>query len=432
MSKKVAFYFDNSRISQVDCRDIESGNPGIGGTEYLFLLISTLLTKSDNDIDITVFNTSKGWIPECLKVQIFTSINDAYVYADNHGYDYFVFRPQIGETFEEKLKSSSFHGKTKLIPWCHNFLTYKQLSLYSKSDMIARIICVGREQMDLYMDLPAYNKSDYIYNCFDIDEDTIAAVRNNSFSERKNIVTYIGSIVPAKGFHILAKAWPEIEKSIPDAQLYIIGSGQLYDRDAVMGTFNIAENTYESMFMRYLTNGEKIKDNVHFMGIMGKEKESILLKTKVGVPNPSGNTETFGLTALEFQSNGAKVITKKCAGYMDTVFNGNLYSNEKNIAKLIINALKSKDLDYASFVKMNNAFFSKTVVIKQWEKLFKDGYVLEPEGKSFLQIPNKKFRLKWLKYLIHKFSYGLFLEGFFPPIDRFVNFYNKCINSRFT
>ena len=70
MSKKVAFYFDNSRISQVDCRDIESGNPGIGGTEYLFLLISTLLTKSDNDIDITVFNTSRGWIPECLKVQI--------------------------------------------------------------------------------------------------------------------------------------------------------------------------------------------------------------------------------------------------------------------------------------------------------------------------------------------------------------------------
>lgn len=259
MSKKVAFYFDNSRISQVDCRDIESGNPGIGGTEYLFLLISTLLTKSNNDIDITVFNTSKGCVPECLEVQIFNSINDAYVYADSNDYDYFVFRPQIGETFEEKLKSSYFHGKTKLIPWCHNFLTYKQLSLYSKSDMIARIICVGREQMDLYMDLPAYNKSDYIYNCFDIDEDTIAAVRNNSFSERKNIVTYIGSIVPAKGFHILAKAWPEIEKSIPDAQLYIIGSGQLYDRDAVMGSFNIAENTYESMFMRYLTNGEKLK-----------------------------------------------------------------------------------------------------------------------------------------------------------------------------
>ena len=426
MSKKVAFYFDNSRISQVDCRDIESGNPGIGGTEYLFLLISTLLTKRDNNIDITVFNTSKGWIPECLKVQIFTSINDAYVYADNHGYDYFVFRPHIGETFEEELKYSSFHGKTKLIPWCHNFLTYKQLSLYSKSDMIARIICVGREQMDLYMDLPAYNKSDYIYNCFDIDEDTIAAVRNNSFSERKNIVTYIGSIVPAKGFHILAKAWPQIEKSVPDAQLYVIGSGQLYDRDAVMGSFNIAENTYESMFMRYLTNGEKINENVHFMGIMGKEKESILLKTKVGVPNPSGNTETFGLTALEFQSNGAKVITKKCAGYMDTVFNGNLYSDEKNIAKLIINALKSKDLDYESFVKKNDAIFSQDMIIKQWEKLFKDGYVLEPADRSFSKIPNKEFRLKWLKYILHKISSIASLENCIPPVDRFVNFIEKC------
>lgn len=425
MSKKVAFYFDNSRISQVDCRDIESGNPGIGGTEYLFLLISTLLTKSNNDIDITVFNTSKGCVPKCLEVQIFNSINDAYVYADSNDYDYFVFRPQFGESFEKELKSSSFHGKTKLMPWCHNFLTYKQLSLYSKSDMIARIICVGREQMDLYMDLPAYKKSDYIYNCFDIDEDTIAAVRNNSFSERKNIVTYIGSIVPAKGFHILAKAWPEIEKRVPDAQLYVIGSGQLYDRDAVMGSFNIAENTYESMFMCYLTNGEKIKDNVHFMGIMGKEKESILLKTKVGVPNPSGNTETFGLTALEFQSNGAKVITKKCAGYMDTVFNGNLYSDEKNIAKLIINALNTKDLDYASFVKMNNAVFSKVVVIKQWEKLFKDGYVLEPEDRSFPKLPNKEFRLKWLKYILHKISCITSLEGCIPPVDRCINFIEK-------
>lgn len=425
MSKKVAFYFDNSRISQVDCRDIESGNPGIGGTEYLFLLISTLLTKSNNDIDITVFNTSKGCVPECLEVQIFNSINDAYVYADSNDYDYFVFRPQFGESFEKELKSSYFHGKTKLIPWCHNFLTYKQLSLYSKSDMIARIICVGREQMDLYMDLPAYKKSDYIYNCFDIDEDTVAAVRNNSFSERKNIVTYIGSIVPAKGFHILAKAWPEIEKSVPDAQLYVIGSGQLYDRDAVMGSFNIAENTYESMFMRYLTNGEKIKDNVHFMGIMGKEKESILLKTKVGVPNPSGNTETFGLTALEFQSNGAKVITKKCTGYMDTVFNGNLYSDEKNIAKLIINALKSKDLDYESFVKKNDALFSKDMVIKQWEKLFKDGYVLEPADRSFSKLPNKEFRLKWLKYILHKISSIASLEGCIPPVDRCVNFIEK-------
>ncbi len=105
----------------------------------------------------------------------------------------------------------------------------------------------------------------------------------------------------------------------------------------------------------------------------------------------------------------------------------NITEPNADIAKLIINALKSKDLDYASFVKMNNAVFSKVVVIKQWEKLFKDGYVLEPENKSFLQIPNKKFRLKWLKYLIHKFSYGLFLEGFFPPIDRLVVFYNKCI-----
>ncbi len=38
-------------------------------------------------------------------------------------------------------------------------------------------------------------------------------------------VISIGRLVPWKGFHTLIKAWPEIVKKVPDAHLYIIGSG---------------------------------------------------------------------------------------------------------------------------------------------------------------------------------------------------------------
>lgn len=427
MSIKAAFYFDNSRISEVDCRNVKEGNPGIGGTEYLFLLISLLLTERDNGITVTLLNTKQGLVADCLNVRLVKNIYEAYEYADTHGYDFFVFRPSGGETFEDVLPT--LQGNTKLIPWCHNFLTYKQLAMYAKSSMVAHIICVGREQMDLYMDLPAYNKSDYIYNCYDINDEIKQKVQNFPFYKRENIVTYIGSIVPAKGFHLLAKAWPEIEKNIPDAQLYVIGSGRLYDRTTTMGTFNIAEASYESSFMPYLTENGTIKKNVHFMGIMGKEKETILLKTKVGVPNPSGNTETFGLTALEFQYFGAKVVTKKCPGYLDTVYDGYLYAKENNIAPLIIKALKERNSAYSDLMEQFAPRFSTHLVLSDWEKFFK-----EVKRSSHISLHlndnliNPDFRLKRLKNWIHRINSNWTFCRIFPPVDRIYNIISKLYN----
>lgn len=40
----------------------------------------------------------------------------------------------------------------------------ENLDFYAKQPNVVRIITVGREQLDLYRDHPAYNKSDYIYN----------------------------------------------------------------------------------------------------------------------------------------------------------------------------------------------------------------------------------------------------------------------------
>ena len=72
--------------------------------------------------------------------------------------------------------------------------------------------------------------------------------------------------------------------------------------------------------MKHITNDNQVLPSVHFLGVLGEEKNDLLLKCRVGVPNPSGNTETFGFTAIEMQSMGCNITTMKCSGYLDTVF----------------------------------------------------------------------------------------------------------------
>ena len=123
----------------------------------------------------------------------------------------------------------------------------------------------------------------------------------------------------------MAKAWPKILEEVPDAELFVIGSGKLYDKKSKLGKWGLADERYESTFMKYLTRGEDLLPGVHLLGTLGGEKYAVLAQTKVGVPNPSGHTETFCISAVEMQMMGARVVSKRCAGYLDTVRNGVLF-----------------------------------------------------------------------------------------------------------
>jgi len=47
---RVAFYLNTETLRQVDLRDVDAGNPGIGGTEYLFFLIARHLGTSRSTV----------------------------------------------------------------------------------------------------------------------------------------------------------------------------------------------------------------------------------------------------------------------------------------------------------------------------------------------------------------------------------------------
>lgn len=425
MVMKVAFFLENSAIENVDCTDVVSGNPGIGGTQYTILLVATMLNCRENGIEIILYTEVDGKFPKNLNYCVTGNFTNTIHIANKDNVMYLVFRHNASLIIDGTL--AKLKTNTKLIVWDHVFVCYWELDYYAKDPNIFKIINVGREMNDLYRDHPAFKKSCYIYNCVK----TAGAekmVNTHPFRKRDKIVTYIGSIVPFKGFHILAQAWPEVLEKEPTAQLYVIGSGKLYNQGCKMGRYGIAEESYENLIMQYLSRDGVLLDSVHFMGILGKDKNEILLKTKVGVPNPSGITETFCISAVEMQLMGAVVTTIKAPGYLDTVKNGHLFDSVDDLASNIIELLNSNESNYSQALSYFESNFSPESVIPRWEKLFLSGTVQCEKNLS-----NPSYRLKWLKECLRRLSTHFpSIYRINPTIERLYLFGERLIKGRTT
>lgn len=394
----VSFYLDNKTLpDMVDPLEYLESNPGIGGTEYAILTISYLLSREEG-FKVSLYVTKQVNVLNCnYNIVVIENIVDAINKADGNNDDILIF-PNVGLSQPHLIKDVKH--TVKLVLWCHLFCSKALLDFFAKNHIVDWYINVGEEELDTYRDHLEYEKSDYIYNGIHVVEDIGLLPR---YVERKNVVTYIGNIKPYKGFHVLAKAWKKVIKEIPDAELNVIGSGRLYDRSVRLGKYNIATEEYENQFMPYLTdeNGDILK-SVHFLGIMGREKFDILKNTKVGVPNPSGVSETFGYSAVEMQMMGCLCTTKLCPGYLDTILpTGILYENEDQLAECIIELLRRVDNQIDSSVKGLRSKFSFEVIIDEWVRMLTNIY--NNEGK--IHKPSNKnmfYRLKCLKDVVRK------------------------------
>ena len=394
---KVGFYVNNSQFPKVDCRNVIDGNPGVGGTWHMVLLVSSQLALRNNKIEVTLFTQVDGLLPEGPIVKHADNQEHAIYEADRKGLDIIVLN--YGGFDWANFDFTKINSKLRIIVWCHNFCNLKDLDLFSSESKIARIITVGREQMDLYRDHPAFNKTDYIYNCVPFPNAFKDDVVQHSFNKRENNVVYLASLVPAKSFHILADVWPYVLKHVPDANLFVIGSGKTYFKDAVLGDFDIASPEYEKRFLKPLLDTNKaIIPSVHFLGNLGLEKYNYLLKSKVGVPNPTGATETFCISAVEMQYMGCCVSAMSAPGYYDTFISGVITRRTKSaFANSIIKLLRSKEpvVSYSETIERLQNVFSIEHVLLDWEALCNSDFTKHIH--PITPLVNKCYRLKWLK-----------------------------------
>lgn len=356
---KVAFFFPNKNISTINFSNIEEGNPGIGGSEFSALLIASNLCKLHQH-DIMVFCEVESVFPVGLKWQECGDLIGAIKLVISQHIDFFIVD---GKLLTKDILCKFYN--VKFIAWANTFITDEYLDIFSKMNNVISVINVSKRQLESTKYHPIYRKSTYIYNAVPIKIlSKYSSLLPNA--KRAHNVCYIGSLHPAKGFQYLAKAWPAVIKEVPDAQLFVIGSGKLYGRNARLGKWGIASESFEKEFLPYIIENGKIIDSVHFLGILGSEKYEILSKCKVGVPNPSGVSETFGYTAVEMQFMGCQVTTIKCIGYLDTVFNkSNLYDSTENLSDYIVKLLRNDTNDYEETMKYIKNF-SINEIISCW------------------------------------------------------------------
>lgn len=368
---KIVFYLPNKNLKEVDCHNLEEGNPGIGGTEYIIQATVHYIHKlRPTGINIIVGVEDDTNISTSIHPII--KIDSIKELIEQTNPDYVIFK-YVDEVYQEARKAVSI-SKTRLLPWTHNFVSRRNLTVLANDDKIARIICVSCEQLNMYRDHKAFLKSVYINNGMPVTflENDIATIP--SLDERPHEVTYIGNIVDYKGFHLLAQAWPTVLKQIPDARLNVVGSGKLYDRTVQLGYYGIAEKNYEELFMPYLIDDKgEIIPSVKFWGVLGIEKNDVLKRTRVGVPNPSGISETFCITALEMQAMGTVVATINFGGFVNTVYHtGVLYKHTNELAASIVAQMKKTENDLEGFYQFMKENFAFEKIAKDWIILFDD------------------------------------------------------------
>lgn len=415
---KIGIFLDNNGVEGIDLSRPDLGNPGIGGTEYCFSVLIYSLKKYCSQYDVLVYLTKPTKLPMNSNFVVANNVIDAVKRSRLDKCDFIIIRNQARKEIYEGLKNVN----QKIIIWGHNFYLSEEAKLISNNDKIILNVFVGREQYDRYIDHDISSKSTYIYNM--VPESGCA----QRFNDSKTVV-YIGSLVEAKGFHILASQWKKIVEKYPKARLRVMGSGDLYDRSNELGKFGISNSDYEGKFIRYLTNKNgKLLDSVEFIGIVGRNKEKILSRASVGVVNPSGKTETFGLGAIEMNQHFLPVVTVKKFGFLDTVINkktGLTFFRSKNVYKGILRLLKNKKLneELGFKGKIRAKIFVPEILIKEWMEVF---LLLSSGQKIFYKAPTNNYfsNFKFLRIFVRFLRFNLKMK-FIPAVVDVETFFWK-------
>lgn len=394
--KKIGFLFNGSNFQGLDLRNCLVENPGVGGSVYALLTTGTMLADIAG-FQVIFYTLEQQCLPEkIIQRHVRTELEAIYM-AKADCVDIYIFNvcnyPEIFYTVLNELKLNA-------VAWVHNYINYQMIRELRVCDAIKRVVFVSQEHYDAYVDDPLIKKSTFIYLM-------VPQRKVNRKLETEKAVTYVGAICKSKGFHVLAKHWKYIKSQVPEATLYVVGSVKLY-RTVHTKSQGIAKPNYEKMFMKYLQDKDgQLLDSVHFMGLLGKEKEVVYEKTYVGVANPTGLTETFCLSAAEFEAHGIPVVTYNGYGLLDTVVTGRTgltSKSSKKQANYIIWLLKNKEENLRlgqggqEYTRQN---FAPSVVVQDWIKLI-DDIINCREAEFSFSGKHMNDNWKWLKYLNYK------------------------------
>lgn len=300
---RVLFVWDDGDVHGADLSSPELGNVGVGGTDFLFGSIPHELSRR-GVAHVSVLHANGNNRLSTLVSDIVppdgVTLN-AHLAQVSITFDFVVMRP--GAKMVEWVQA--LPPQVRVIAWAHNHLRAGMLTWLGAERRVVAVVNVGREQLSLTRLSACYAKSTWIDN-------PVYPEMAQAGATRTCRAVYMGALVPAKGFLALARMWPAIKDLAPQAELDVIGSADLYGAVSASGQRYI-DKVHQAL------GREPQRLGVHFLGRLGVEKSGVLAGALVGLPNPTGFTETSCLSALEMSSAGLALVVPHRWGYCDTV-----------------------------------------------------------------------------------------------------------------
>ena len=235
-------------------------------------------------------------------------------------------------------------GKHKVIIRLHGSHTYFASEMRNKpSFLIKALEKKALNKADAIVSVSRY-AADKTNKIFEIDRD-IEVIYNGIDLPKINRckkswkngskVVFTGSLMKKKGVFSLAKAWPIVKKTIPDAQLIMVGKDTIADGQSAKSKI------------------QKLTEDkcVTFLGHLPKnEMESVISQCDVAI-YPS-YSETFGLAPIEAMALRVPTIYTKLSCGPEVVKIQNLIDicvnpdDPEDIANKIVKLLRSEDLRF--------------------------------------------------------------------------------------
>lgn len=402
---KVVFYCDLIGIAERKLDDLEFGNPGIGGTQYLFLYITKLLSEYyvDKNVEVVFCTNAQVYIDNSnIHFELVRDFGTCVRYCKDNNVNILVIREHETIIGKDYLNGIKFN----VVVWAHNTINYNLQNLVARNRSIRKIVCVSQRQYDNMKDSLCFNKCVYINNWLPQQFITDSKKLMKNRTELTGTVMYIGALVPQKGAHNLLDIWSIVSKINPKLKLLIIGGERLRNRDSKLGPMGLAKIKYEKKLIRKL---HKINNgSVKFLGILSWRKIlPYMSETDIGIVNPSYffRDETFCMSAIELECFGKPVISRyRGDGLLTTVKHnktGFLERSNRQIAERVT-SFYDNSVSWESFSNNAHNFasqFNSQKALQDWVSLINNILNSKPE---FLNQNKIKFKIsKDAWFLLH-------------------------------
>jgi glycosyltransferase involved in cell wall biosynthesis len=421
---RIAVYFPNATLNHLDYSKPEIGNPGMSGTLFEIALLISLYPRMFPDVEFYQFSEIDSLIDSCPFIVVQNRI-DAALTAQKLCIDLLLINTTNSSEFLNAIKTY----KVRTVFWGQNYYFADLCDAITSNEYIVHNVFCSKQFYDRYIDHDLIKKSSYIFNIVIPSKNKIKP----QFDEPIEI-TYIGSIIPSKGLHLLTRSWSYILKRFPHAKLNIIGSAKLYDSTTQLGRYSLAEPEYETKLIRHLVKADKSLNSVRIHGVLSEsELTEVLKKTWIGVPNPSARTETFCVSSTDFQKNGIPVVVKAKNGMLDTMIpntTGLTFNYNFQLKLKIVELLKTKQ-KIKRFSDNGPIFISSTFdsssIINKWNSLF---VALNQGNKPSYIKPANYYNnnLKYMRIIFRCLRFDLKIN-FLPSVIVLETLIYKLINS---